>query len=366
MLEAWESHSRVGHPAAATPTPSLQDTDPPCAWVPIPLRDELWGRLHILLTDSPFDEIDRVALDRAAAAIGLVLLAGRDAVHVANHAKGELVSDLIEGRFSSAEEIYRRARALGADLEGMALVAVVVDLDGFAAHVQERGLGEREVHRLKMTLLTATRQAMAEAGGAAISAVQSDEVLAVIGVPPHLEPRRVVDRVGEHLGTLLPEALGGLTATVGASRPVHAVDTLGRAFEEARQAVAYGKTTVLARPVHHFDDIGLHRILLRVEDRAELSRFVESELGPLLIHDARSSSPLLPTLRAYLEHGANKSRTARALHIERRSLYHRLARISRLLGRDLDETEIRTRLLVALKALDLTRRRPGTAAGGGR
>lgn len=364
VLEAWESHSRTGHAPAPMLTPSLQEGSPPCAWVPIPLRDELWGRLHILLTDSSFDEIDRVALDRAAAAIGLVLLAGRDALHIADHAKGELISDLIEGSFSSGEEVHRRARALGADLEGMTLVAMVIDLDRFAAHVQERELGEREVHRLKMALLAETRQAVADAGCVAISAVQSDEVLAVIGTPPHLDTRRTVDRVGKRLAERLPKALDGLTATVGASRPVHAVEALRHAFEEARQAVAYGKTTVLARGVYHFDEMGLHRILLRLEDQAELSRFVEAELGPLLAHDARSSSPLLLTLRAYLENGANKSRTARALHVERRSLYHRLERISRILACDLDEMEIRARLLIALKALDLTRRRTGAAARG--
>ena len=40
------------------------------------------------------------------------------------------------------------------------------------------------------------------------------------------------------------------------------------------------------------------------------SRFVETELGPLLEHDARRSLQLLPTLRAYLEHGTNKSAAA--------------------------------------------------------
>lgn len=361
-LEAWESHSRMGHGPVEMFMPSIQEGDPPCAWVPIPVRDELWGRLHVLLTDSSFDEIDRVALDRAAAAIGLVLLAGRDALHIANHAKGELISDLIEGSFSSAEEVHRRARALGADLEGMTLVAMVIDLDRFAAHVQEHGLGEREVHRLKMTLLAEARQAISGAGGVAISAVQSDEVLAVIGTPPHLDARATVDRVGERLAERLPEALDGLTATVGASRPVHGVEALSHAFEEARQALAYGKATVAGRSVYHFDEMGLHRILLRLEDPAELSRFVEAELGPLLAHDARSSSPLLPTLRAHLEHGTNKSRTARVLHVERRSVYRRLERISRILACDLGDVETQARLLIALKALDLTRRRAGTPA----
>ena len=47
---------------------------------------------------------------------------------------------------------------------------------------------------------------------------------------------------------------------------------------------------------------------------------------------------------------------ARALHLERRSLYHRLDKIMALLGRDLQDVETCTRLHVALKALAILRR----------
>ncbi len=360
VLEAWDAHSRIGHEPGPSLTPSRQDGNPTCWWTPIPLRDEIWGRLHVLVMDSPFDEIDGVALDRAAAAAGLVLLSSRDALHVANHAKGELLTDIIEGTFASPEEVYRRARALGADLEGTRLAALVVDADGFAGYVGERGLGERDVHRVKMALLSQTREAIAEAGCAAISAVQRDEVLAVVGIPPHLDPREALDRIGERIGERLSGVLQGLSVTVGASRTVPAVDGLPRAFDEARKAVSYGQATAVRRHTYHYDEMGLHRILLRLEDQAELSRFVESELGPLLEHDARSAVPLVPTLRAFLERGANKSAAARALHLERRSLYHRLERISRILDCDLDEMEVRARLLLALRALELVRRPPGS------
>jgi purine catabolism regulator len=108
--------------------------------------------------------------------------------------------------------------------------------------------------------------------------------------------------------------------------------------------------------VQHYDGLGLHQLLLPLADRPELARFVESELGPLLAHDATSGSPLLHTLRVYLSRSGKKADATRELHIERRTLYRRLDRLERILGRPISNHENQTRLTFALYGLDLLRR----------
>ena len=103
--------------------------------------------------------------------------------------------------------------------------------------------------------------------------------------------------------------------------------------------------------------------MLRLRDGNDLAHFVEMELGCLLEHDAVRAVPLIQTLRAYLEAGGNKSTAAKALHVERKSLYHRLDRIRSLLGRDIDDPEVSARLFVALRGLDLLQHKmPGIGA----
>jgi purine catabolism regulator len=102
---------------------------------------------------------------------------------------------------------------------------------------------------------------------------------------------------------------------------------------------------------------------MRLAQGPDLARFVESELRALLDHDSAMSSKLLPTLRAYLKHSGRKSDTVRTLGIQRRTLYARLARIERLLRRDLDDQDTRTRLTLALQGLDLLHDRWARHAG---
>ncbi len=345
VLATWESHSRTGHEDRAGGGARIEPGNPVCAWVPIALRDGAWGRLHLLEIEEPSDEVDLLALDRAAASIGLSLLLQRDAANRAERAGSAFVANLVQDRYNSATEILQRARALGTDLSKRALGALAVQ-------PREALPAERERQQLRWNLLEETRAAAASEGAACLAALEGDQVLAVIGGRG--------DNIRETLNGIGSEALQrigerfGIAAVAGACAAGGPAD-LGRSLQQASEAASYGGRS--GGGVHHFSDLGIHHLLAQLSEGPALARFVEAELAPLLTHDARSSSPLIPTLRTYLANGGRKSPSARDLHIERRSLYHRLARIEKLLGRKLDDAETRVKLDVAVRGLDLLRAR---------
>jgi len=365
VLAEWDSHARVEHdavPAAvngeyAPRRPVCVETVG-CLCMPVRLRGDTWGRLHLLEKDKELDEIDFLALDRAAAALGLALLVDHDASFLSDHARGALISDILRGRFGSAEEVFDRARALGADLRGKRLVVVALEL----RDVDERRLSERDRQQLRLAVLTECRAAFAETGVAALPALQSERTVAILGLPIGVEARSFVNQLGERIADKV-QAQADVKVVVGASGEV-GPETLRRGFDEAREAARFGLHANRADTAFHFDDLGIHQLLFRLTDGPDLARFVEAELRPLLEHDAKKQVPLLPSLRTYLETSGSKSQTARMLHIERRSLYHRLERISKILRRNLDDVEVRTRLLVAIWGLDLLRNRTSAIGDG--
>lgn len=357
VVPTWEAHARAGHREGLPPFRIEEEADPlGCAWTTIPLREEAWGRLHVLLDGSQLDEIDRLAIDRAAIAIALLLLSQRDGAQVVDQVGGDLIADIIGGSVFSESDLFMRARALGCDLRGRRLAALAVDADDFAGYIERQQLDEAEIQQVKRTMLSVTRQALEDEQCIGIVTVDSDEILTVVGAPEAGDPYESLDRLGRRIYDLLPDRAGGLTGTVGVSRAAPTALGLAHAFEEAREAVLYGKSVRRRPGVYHFENLGVDSLILRLRDTPELSRFVESELGTLLDHDARRNLRLLPTLQAYLDHGRNKSAAAKALHLERRSLYHRLDKIATLLGRDLQDIDTCTRLHVALKALAILRR----------
>jgi purine catabolism regulator len=125
---------------------------------------------------------------------------------------------------------------------------------------------------------------------------------------------------------------------------------------EARQVAEAARHDGRDVAVFRLPHVGLAGLLHLLRDEPRIQTFVERELGPLLAYDAKHPrEQLLGTLRAYLEHGRNKSAAAAAAHLSRPAFYERLSRIARVLDADLESVEACLSLHVALLALDAIR-----------
>ncbi|MGH2441727.1 MAG: PucR family transcriptional regulator [Chloroflexota bacterium] len=352
VLSTWETHSRRGHAAAGACTVEVYPDTTPCAWLPITTGDGTWGSVHVLALDTPLDEVDLMAIDRGAAALGLALLTERNAIALAHEARGSLLFDLVSGRYGSMSEALRRSRLTGIELEGSHLAALVAEPRDFTEFAERHELSERDRLGLRNSLLEDVSSAIARAGCVGLSAAEGDQVLTLVGIPSSAGIHAVLETLGAEFCERAKSRMEGLEVIVGVSSDA-SLHSLRRSFDEAREACRYGLRVGQRTGTYYFGNLGFRGLLLRLSEGPDLGRFVESQLGPLLQHDAESKLALLATLRAYLDCGGNKSVAARTLNIERRSLYYRLRKVTQTLRRDLDDPETRTRLMVAFQGLDV-------------
>jgi len=276
---------------------------------------------------------------------------------------------VLAGRHGSITEFLRRASSLGVDLSRGRLGTLVLEPTSLAELARRNALAEAERQRLRLMMAEETGRAAQELGCAALVGLDGDRVLAVVsvgggsalggggsalggGVPVP----RVLDALAVAARRRIRAVDPSLAVVAGAGREVSA-SSLQRSLEEAIEALAFARTADSDLPVHHFADLGIYQLLVRLAQDPELTRFVDAELSPLLEHDARSRATLLPTLRSYLDNAGRKAETARALRVQRRTLYARIERIEQILGRSLSSADTRTRLTLALQGLDLLRDR---------
>jgi purine catabolism regulator len=121
-----------------------------------------------------------------------------------------------------------------------------------------------------------------------------------------------------------------------------------------------------ALPVTRWHDArrpGVADLLHDLRDEPALEAFVEEQLGALLADGSPRTRTLLATLEAYLASGGRKAEAARALHLERQSLYLRLRRIEELLGVSLDDEDVVLALHLAVRARRFRRGLEGTLDG---
>lgn len=142
---------------------------------------------------------------------------------------------------------------------------------------------------------------------------------------------------------------------LGAARMVSTILDLPEAYREARQALIIGSMMNGddAEFVVGYGDLGIKRLLYLMIDHPELERFYEENLALLESYDTEWESELVPSLRVYLEQGANLNSAARALFIHRHTLRYRLEQMADILKVDIDSQEVLLNLQIAFLIRDM-------------
>src|SRR5205823_3293178 len=121
------------------------------------------------------------------------------------------------------------------------------------------------------------------------------------------------------------------------------------AQRESSLALAVGQKLLGGRRTTHYGQLGVERLLLHLVDHPELERFARDLLGDLLAYDALHRSELVRTLEVFLGCNGIHVRAAHELHLHRNTLLYRLDRVREILGRDLEDSDERLSLQIALR-----------------
>ncbi|RMB86544.1 PucR family transcriptional regulator [Streptomyces shenzhenensis] len=347
-LQVWEG-LRGQHRDAPPPAGSVLVDVPGGGPGPGSVR----ARLVLLPVRAPLAPVHRMAAEQAAGILAVVLMQARQEEELAARGRGDFLSDLAEGRIA-AEDAPAQARVLGFKPGGSPLLPVVMRLGetltpgGGTARTGGARSGDWAV------LARAVAEELASLGMPVLLGVRPVEgrVPLLLGLRSEAERSTVADRVAaalragvERAGMHRPGARPPVVVVAAAGGWASASAGLRHAAEAATAAQGLAD-----RPWYDARRLDIDLLLWRLRDHPDLAAFVDRAIGPLRDHDRRSKPPLLPTLETYLAHAGRKAETARELHLNRQTLYNRLARIGELLGTDLDDPQTVLALSLALRA----------------
>ncbi|HWH01205.1 MAG TPA: PucR family transcriptional regulator [Pilimelia sp.] len=398
LLADWEQYSRRIQPAGRTG----YDADAGWLVTVVGARGQDWGRLLLRWPGgggpaaagaAPPTRLT-ILLERAASTLALNRLIRRDAEVLERQLHRTLLSALLDHR-SRVDEVALRARALGVPLERRHLVGLVVrhraeepdpgtpgprtgrpagtapglpgggpaGARGPAAPGGDRPPGGPEAAQERLRdLAEAVSQALRDARLTGLASALDDQAVgALLALRDPAEEEAALAGFAAALRRIRGGGAargdgGGGGVIIAAGSGVGSLREARRSLVEARQVADAARHDRREVPVFRLPHVGLAGLLHLLRTEPRLQTFVERELGPLLAYDAKHPrEQLLRTLRAYLEHGRNKSLAAAATHLSRPAFYERLARVARVLEADLDSVEACLSLHVALLALDAIR-----------
>jgi len=324
--------------------------------VPVQIRHEVVGYLSLLDKEGNFDYLDRMVLGQAAPIVALEFARERDRSEVEGRYAAEALMDVLQGNYSQAEEMIARARLLGFDLSLPQIVAVFElpsrEPGDPAGHIQQQWQG-----RLRSELLRDWPTCWVSGDARRVIVLlpvaehdihreREDEQAALT----RLERAQARYLSGNAYNGNQPRFSGGI------GRVARTIAAIPQSFQQAQQALEIGSRLFGDGKIHSFAHLGIYRLLFHLYEHQELVQFYQETLGPLVDADTRNNHALIETLENFFRYNGNLSETAREMHLHRNSLLYRLGRVEELLGRSLEDPELRLSLQIALKIRHLLER----------
>ncbi|NUK35974.1 PucR family transcriptional regulator [Streptomyces lunaelactis] len=134
-------------------------------------------------------------------------------------------------------------------------------------------------------------------------------------------------------------------AVVGLSAPTGPIAAAG-AYKQAEQALSVARRRGRALVEH--EELAAGSILPLLADDA-VRAFADGMLRALYEHDATGRGDLVASLRAWLSRHGQWDAAAADLGVHRHTLRYRMRRVEEILGRSLDDPDVRMELWLALK-----------------
>ncbi|MFE1800901.1 MULTISPECIES: PucR family transcriptional regulator [unclassified Streptomyces] len=149
-----------------------------------------------------------------------------------------------------------------------------------------------------------------------------------------------IARSGSEQGTDEDELVVGVSAPAG---PIAA----GAAYKQAEQALSVARRR--GRVLVEHEDVATGSVVPLLADDA-VRAFADGLLRALHEHDATGRGDLVASLRAWLSRHGQWDAAAADLGVHRHTLRYRMRRVEEILGRSLDDPDVRMELWLALKA----------------
>ena len=140
-------------------------------------------------------------------------------------------------------------------------------------------------------------------------------------------------------------------ARIGISQLFTDMAKLRSAFDQARTALCIGRRLEHTAVEYHFSKYFVYDLLEHYREKFSLNDLYVSELD--MLNEPGVSNNNLLLLYYYITNERNITLTAKNVHMHRNSVIYRLQKIRKDLQLDLDDPEVRLRLMISFKILEL-------------
>lgn len=309
----------------------------------------LQGRVHGYCSFLYFEKnkaetsrtaIEQMIIERIAEIVSFYLLNEKTAFEAAQRAKGHFFEEILNGKFTSKNDILQKGHLINFDFEKPYFI-VVLKYETSSKSIARNLRFMEEL--MKETLTYAQNKRINILVGQHLG----NPVLLIEGEKLN---EQQIEKICWEFHAYLAKVYVNVTFCFGISLKALDIMKVTKHYEEAKQALRMTSTN---SQVITFQSLGIVGVLINKHNLSAIKEIAIAYLGPLYKCDDEKQRELLRTLYMFIFYGGNLEKTATKLTISISGLRYRIQKIEETLGHDLRNPTTNYQLFLILQALML-------------
>lgn len=318
-------------------------------------KDKIYGYL-IFVNNNKGEKIDNPyeAISHANTALILDVQKKISSMQIKDKHKNEFVQDLLMNNIKNNEEVKIRASLYGWNLDKQHFV-MNVDIDDFKVKYLniENNEYKNNLVESRENIMNTSIQILKKYFDFVIYATYSDSIVFILK-NNSLNIKHNIEKSTEEIREKVLEKYN-FTVTIGISSVKENILELQEAYKESKLSIKIGRALFKRNSTVTYNELGVYKLLYSVYDNKDVKQFYENTLGKLIEYDKKHNSDLINTLDVILENDWNLKNASKALFIHYNTLKYRYKKICDILDIDLNRSESKLNISLALKIYQMTK-----------
>ena len=322
--------------------------------MPIVVKDNLYGHIFTWALNSPLGGFDLSILESAATTIALEVLQELSIKEVEIRYRSEFFEDLISFDVKRKKKSLERAHFFSLNPNDFYIIEVMsfkFKLHGESKEENYLDFVQDNVNKIVSTIEDILL--FFDIKGLVASKMNGVQIL--LGFENESIFKSKLEKFNEKLENTFEKKFENMDFNIGVGRLYKGLNNVNKSFSDALKSIRTGKILSDKRIVT-FDELGIFKILCQDYLRQELEDFYNTTLKPLTDYDSKKSTELVKTLGAYFQFNGNLKKMSENLFTHYNTVLYRINRIKEITGMNLDDSNDRLNLEIALKIKELLKK----------
>lgn len=295
-------------------------------------------KMYLVITASrdSFGDMDDIAVENAVTALKQELFRQHSIEELEERFQNDSMNRILSGKLHTRQEIERDIKLLGIPMEADYRVLIM--------KLWNEGAGDFEKLNDGFHYVSILRDAVVREFGNIRIRDDVDKVVIIQQIrqgQKQEEYRRELKDAADRIQKRIVKKNKSLKVLVGVGKEVAGVMNLAESYNEAGDSLEFigilgEKSGDSASQIMFFTDMGIFKLLCKLEDTQELYEYIPESLQKLFHYKKQQRQDLIMTLNTYLDRNQNLTKTAQELFIHYKTAAYRIDRITEITGIDFD------------------------------